>query len=297
MAERGSYVGTMILLSALIRYSTTMYDRSNETSTNAAPSFGPVIAGALTYDLNWRWIFWFSSILTGLYLLIVLTLLPETQRKIVGNGSTIASFIHRSFFDILTRKRRTKSVTDDIAQGHRSCRIPNPFKCLALLLRKGNCTIILVGSITYAVKMTLQASLGTQCIDIYNLNYLQAGLIYLPSGVGGAVAAILTGPLLAPHISSHAEKVLGRLLDNRMKKFAARHGRDAGYRRGDDLAGFPIEEARFSGMWILVLVSAVSTAAYGVCLNERVVGNSKLMCTFISLNSSSTSQPLLSCSS
>jgi hypothetical protein len=62
-----------------------------------------------------------------------------------------------------------------------------------MLFKKGNLTVIVIGSITYTVKMTLQTSLAAQCIDIYRLDYLQAGLVYLPSGVGGAIAAYSTG--------------------------------------------------------------------------------------------------------
>lgn len=64
-----------------------------------------------------------------------------------------------------------------------------------MLFRKGNFTIILAGSITYAVKMTLQTSLAAQCIEVYDLNYLETGLIYLPSGIGGAIASYTTGKL------------------------------------------------------------------------------------------------------
>ena len=75
----------------------------------------------------------------------------------------------------------------------RKCHIPNPFTCIPMLFLKGNLVVILIGSITYAVKMTLQTSLAAQCIEIYDLDYLQAGLIYLPSGVGGALASYTTG--------------------------------------------------------------------------------------------------------
>lgn len=70
---------------------------------------------------------------------------------------------------------------------------PNPFACLPILANKQSLIVILLYSITYAVKMTLQASLGAQCVEIYQLDYLNAGLIYLPSGVSGGVGAFCTG--------------------------------------------------------------------------------------------------------
>jgi len=116
---------------------------------------------------------------------------------VVGNGSIPANGIHKSLFDRFT-KIRTISPSEAADGGHvvakrRGCRFPNPFKCIPMLFKKGNLAVILVGSITYTVKMTLQTSLAAQCIDIYDLNYLQAGLIYLPSGVGGSIAAFSTG--------------------------------------------------------------------------------------------------------
>ncbi|KAL2126536.1 hypothetical protein VTI74DRAFT_743 [Chaetomium olivicolor] len=179
VAERGGYVGTLIFFAG------------------GAPSFGPVIAGVLTGKLGWRWIFWFLIILTGAYLIVVVLLLPETQWKVVGNGSIPAKGIHKSLFDALTRNRTC--VGDQQAGGReatkkrKSCHFPNLFKCIPMFFKKGNLTVILIGFITYTVKMVLQSSHPAQCIEIYQLDYLQAGLIYLPSGVGGAIASYSTG--------------------------------------------------------------------------------------------------------
>ncbi|KAF6808024.1 hypothetical protein CSOJ01_07792 [Colletotrichum sojae] len=236
-------------------------------ATNAAPSFGPVIAGVLAQQ-SWRWIFWFLVILTGAYLLVVFTLLPETQRKIVGNGSVKPSRAHKSLFDFFTRDRQT--IVDDrrpmIAGEGGSYHIPNPFKCVVMLFSKGNFTVILIGSITYTVKMTLQSSLAAQCIDVYSLNYLQSGLIYLPSGVGGAIASFTTG----------------KLLDRNIRKISVRQGRDATYRRGDDISDFPIEEARLNGIYGLVALSAVTTAGYGISLMQEAHIAVPLVMQFIS---------------
>jgi MFS family permease len=154
-----------------------------------------VVAGVLAEKLNWRWIFWSLVIMTGTYWIVVLLLLPETQRKIVGNGSVRTTGIHRSLFDTITkdRKHATDTIEPSDTKSIRKHHVPNPFKCIPLLFSKGNFSVIMVGSITYMVKMTLQTSLAAQCIEIYGLNYLQAGLIYLPSGMGGALASYTTG--------------------------------------------------------------------------------------------------------
>jgi hypothetical protein len=127
---------------------------------------------------------------------VLLLFLPETQRKIVGNGSLPVKGVYRSVFDVFLRDRKQKYNKDDDNKKTRKFHIPNPFACVPMLFRKGNFSVIMIGSITYMVKMTLQASLAAQCIDIYSLDYLQAGLIYLPSAVGGALASYSTGKLL-----------------------------------------------------------------------------------------------------
>jgi hypothetical protein len=63
----------------------------------------------------------------------------------------------------------------------------------------------------------------------------------------------------------------GRLLDWNLKKATARYAQENGYRREEGIANFPIEQVRFAGIYTLIAVSAVGTAAYGVTLNERTV--------------------------
>ncbi|KAJ5622906.1 hypothetical protein N7490_011511 [Penicillium lividum] len=41
------------------------------------------------------------------------------------------------------------------------------------------------------------------------------------------------------------------------------------YQRGDDISNFPIEEARFVGIYTLVMLSALGTAGFGISLMKR----------------------------
>jgi MFS family permease len=170
-----------------------------------APSLGPVLGGILAEKLGWRWIFWFLSILTGGTLVILALLLPETQRKIVGDGSLPARGIYWSVVSPKASRSTRQSQGDAEPREKRGCRFPNPLTCLPVLMDKGSLFSILIGALQYVNVMTLQTSLASLSIEVYNLNYLQAGLIYIPCGVCSAVSAKVTGKLESSTLTTVAD--------------------------------------------------------------------------------------------
>lgn len=131
-------------------------------------------------------------ILSGVHFIALVLFFPETSRKIIQNGTLQPRGINRTLISLLTKGRLRNS---DKPRQERSSRvhIPNPLACIRMLFHKGSFSVILVGSIYYTVSRTLGASLSAQCIDVYKLNYLDAGLIYLPSGIAGMISSYLTG--------------------------------------------------------------------------------------------------------
>ncbi len=131
----------------------------------------------------------------------MLLFFPETQRKIVGNGSIKPKrLVYQTVFTLVRRRRERKDT--DAKTGEkgekesphkRRLRFPNPLACLPVLANRGSLLVILVTAINYAVKAALQTSLDAQCVELYGLNYLQAGLVYLPSGVGGGIGSYGAG--------------------------------------------------------------------------------------------------------
>ena len=160
----------------------------NQTSTNAAPSLGSVLGGVLTQAIGWRWVFWLLAIVSGLSLLGFLMFFPETARTIVGNGG-------RSRDGILTIRFVGERANRTGEESKRRLRVPDPTACLRVLWNVNTAFVILTGSYFYSVFCCLGASLSSLCISLYGLSDLEAGLIYLPSGVGGIVAAYASGRL------------------------------------------------------------------------------------------------------
>lgn len=137
----------------------------------------------------------------------MLLFFPETQRNIVGNGSIRPKgFIYQTVFSLLRkRKEQINKKVIEVGNGEqgediprkRRLRFPNPLACLPVLANKGSLMVILITAINYAVKAALQTSLDAQCVKIYGLNELQAGLVYLPSGVGGGFGSYGAGKLIS----------------------------------------------------------------------------------------------------
>jgi len=104
----------------------------------------------------------------------------------------------------------TAAVTriKDVRESGRKFRVPNPLACLWVVTRcRGSLIVVLINAANAAVKAVMQVSLGAQCAKIYGLQPSQAGLTYIPSGVGGSIGAYAAG-----ESCSFLTSVLGRII-------------------------------------------------------------------------------------
>jgi MFS family permease len=174
-SERGGYSGTISFF------------------LNTPPCIAPVISGLLMQRWGWRSIFWFLSAISPCCLLIIVLFLPETSRRIVGDGSVTPKGLNRVLLPFLMPSQAKHSQHLTSASTVRSGGIPNPFTSLALLRHPGTAIIIASVGIYFTLFFCLQASLSTLFTQIYKISSLVSGLTYQPFGVACAISAFVSG--------------------------------------------------------------------------------------------------------
>lgn len=220
-------------------------------SITIAPSVGPILGGALTFAAGWPWIFWFLCIASGVCLLLMALFLPETSQKLVGNGSIPPPKYLRTPFP--TVMKHWEPADSGMSSVH--WRLPNPFNSILILCRKDNTIIILACGLLYVVYTCINASLSTMFVSIYNLNQWEAGLIYLPFGIGGIVSTFMSG----------------KMLDRAWRDARLSQGLSTDKAIGDCLDEFPVEKARLRVIWTPMALTAILVVAFGWVLHYRKV--------------------------
>ena len=242
-------------------------------SLNTPLSVAPMISGLLLVKWTWPSIFWFLSVASPLVLLSMFLFLPETCRRLVGNGSSSTSRVNTPLLLILCPEHDS-SITIQQEKQTDILKLPNPLSVLALLKDRATLVAVLCYGVYYTVYSCLQASTSTLFVAVYQLSGLQAGLIYIPFGVACSMASIVAGAFPSHEIEVKLEKlnfVIGRILDRDYRVVAKAQGFPIDRVRGDDLSTFPIEHARLRTHKYSIIICASLIATYGWILRARLV--------------------------
>jgi multidrug resistance protein len=247
--ERGGYVGIA------------------HVGFKSAPSLGPVLGGILAEKAGWKWIFWFLAGLSGSVFILLLLLLPETSRKLVGNGNLHATGINQSLYDKLESWRRHEGGMGVGAEGMRKAvlRFPSILPCLHLLLEGPTLILLLSNSVFYMKYSCVQASLAPLLQKTYHLSSMHVGLCYLAFGTSCAVASY----------------GVGAIANYDYRKTAQSHNLSIDKVKGAAIIAFPIEKARLRSVWIYIFLSSTATLGYGWSVQTKTHLATPLIMQFI----------------
>lgn len=224
---------------------------------------GPLVGGALQNALGWHAVFWFLTVYGAVCLLLLIVLLPETLKSLVGDGSVpLKGVWTRSLLGAVQQRRlkRMKPSADHEAQVETTKAPPGkrldllgPFRIL--LSYEAAIAIFFIG-IHYTVWQMVLTILPTLFESTYRLSSLQTGLVYIANGAGCIIGTALTGKIL-----------------------------DADYRRikvryTDDPSAFPLKSARLRLIWVYAPMQCAAVLVFGWTLDKGVSMAVPIVCLF-----------------
>lgn len=147
-------------------------------------ALGPVIGGLLAGSVGWRSIFWFLIGFSGLCVVGVLSLIPETLRRIAGNGELpLEHWYYRpllwSFLQCGNKPLSKGKDQDNPARPSDEIGPPKPFTFTIFLrpfqlLREWDALCaLLFGGCVYTAWSMMVASTTYLLKDIYQFNTIQ----------------------------------------------------------------------------------------------------------------------------
>lgn len=159
---------------------------------NCGPSLGPVVGGLLAELTDWRWIFRMLALLGGACLIPMIIFFPETCRLSVGNGIYTAGKLNEPLVTVLVPSNRI-TPAQDADLSHRLRSVPNPFKCLRILMSRHDSLLLTSNTLFYVSYSCIHASLAPLVMQHYSLNALEAGLCYLSYGIATISSSYAVG--------------------------------------------------------------------------------------------------------
>lgn len=227
----------------------------------APVAVGPILGGIFSESLGWRAIFWFLAIYSGVFLVILALVLPETLRSIVGNGSRPTSGLATSPLFTLLRRRKSlqnveTSTTIQLRNAGRKAPV-NIFAPFQIIIGLEVTYIIIFLAIYYTAWQIVVTVMSTLFHETYHLTELQIGLTFLGNGVGSIIGTLTTGKFLDFDYRRMKDKFTGNVED------------------------FPLEQARLRTIWLWSALQCTSVLVFGWTLRYRVHISVPIICTFV----------------
>jgi MFS family permease len=252
-------------------------------ASNLGPCIGPLIGGVVAWGSgSFQWAFWTLVIFGGLAVGAIGWGLPETGRRLVGNGEVPPEhWWNLTWWSLLTTWRTERAASHEkeprgLENGGRnerkttaadsarnmivtspvslkaSFRASNPLTCLRIIFHRDTALALWMSVSFYTVWYTIQASIPP-IFERYGYNELVIGLCFLPGGLGVVVGGIVTG----------------RIMDWNYRRTALEAGLALDRGTGDDMSKFPIEKARGRAAWGWLALFAGVLTGFGWAVEKH----------------------------
>lgn len=206
MLQSGGSSGTIALANGLVGDCVVSADRGKyiafaSLGSILGPTLSPILGGLLSQYLGWHWyanlvklenaqtdnsrIFWFLLILSAVFFVPLALFLPETCRKIVGDGSIPPPRSSWNISDHIRFKNRAKKGIPVDEQKLRELRknyklsIPNPIATLKVLADLETSLILVATGLGLACFYAISTGASTVFHETYGFDDLQVSLMFV----------------------------------------------------------------------------------------------------------------------
>ncbi|KAL0076357.1 major facilitator superfamily domain-containing protein [Phycomyces blakesleeanus] len=253
-ARRGTYFGI---------YSTGQF---------MAPVIGPVIGGIVSETISWRFNFWILFIIGAIVFSLILFLIPETLRALVGDGSGYANPTPIQWLNHHRHKKAAQGKYEDqsisnIKSTSQFRTIPNFTLPFHYLLEVDVFLALLYNALHYSVLYCFLTSTPSIFKEYYGLSEIQVGLCFLCQGIGSLIGSLSNGKLLDRDFRYLCQK-LGLLAEKDPVT-------------GSISTAFPIYYVRLRMLWIYAGLTQTVTIIYGWCIHINAPLGAILFLQFI----------------
>ncbi|QGA12645.1 hypothetical protein EYB26_000289 [Talaromyces marneffei] len=213
-------------------------------------AIGPVIGGAIAGSLGWKAIFWFLTIYSGVFLCLLIFLLPETLRSIVKNGSQLPSNLLMRYplkvYQKTSKVEWQKATVGDQSAPKKHVDVIGP---LRILLSNHAAPTIIFLAVYCAVWQMSTTAMSSLFKTRYGLTEIQIGLTFIANGVGSMVGTLITG----------------KILDKDYRRVKAKYESSLDSERGESRQeeDFPLEKARLRLVPTFSLLQCLSILLFG----------------------------------
>ncbi len=237
------------------------------STCNGLSAVGLVVGGALALaTAGAEWVFVALLVVAVVALVLVGFTLPETGRRVVGNGDWAVAGVWRTWWSwgmgLLPGRRKTRpnSANKKEACGlnsssdlRRRWSLRDAVALFRIILHKDAFAVLWMVASSYSVYYTFQVAIPVIFDEVYGYNELEIGLVFLPGLAGMTIGGI----------------VAGKLVDRNYAAIAKKHGFELKDKEKHEISEFPIEVARYYHCLAFVLLQLGLVVGYGWAVHFR----------------------------
>nr|POE72224.1 itaconate transport protein [Quercus suber] len=215
---------------------------------------------------GWRSIFWFLVAFSGLSVVLLLLFLPETLRRIAGDGSTpLSSWRYRPLLWSLMQYNKNADEEATCSKSHAEIKDPAKLTWMTFvepityLGQRDVACALAFGACVYTAWSMMVATTSYTLEAAYGFTTIEVGLCFLANGLGCVAGSILAGRSLNHDFA----------VEVKLWQHERRQGPEENFPAKKIPTSFPLEKARLSKGRMYSVAAIFSFIVYGWSLTAQ----------------------------